>query len=96
MMPSDILRVANVTDAQIAPHGQLVVYTVSSTDDDKNVSTLFLVRLGAEPFPIHPMQPPQRRTVPYVDWPEIRSSPRPLLPSGWNASNPRWSPDGTA
>ncbi|MCA1576526.1 MAG: S9 family peptidase [Acidobacteria bacterium] len=96
MTPSDILRVANVTDAQIAPHGQLVVYTVSSTEDDKNVSTLFLVRLGAEPFTINPMQPPQRRTVPYVDWPEIRSSPRPLLPSGWNASNPRWSPDGTA
>lgn len=75
MTPPDILRVSNVTDAQIAPHGQLVVYTVSSTtDDDKNVSTLFLVRLGGE----------------------LRPSPRPLLPSGWNASNPRWSPDGTA
>ena len=96
MTPSDILRVANVTDAQIAPQGGLVVYTVSATEDDKNVSTLFLARVGAEPFTINPMQPPQRRTVPYVDWPDIRSSVRPLLPSGWNASNPRWSPDGTA
>jgi dipeptidyl aminopeptidase/acylaminoacyl peptidase len=43
------------------------------------------------------MQPPQRRTVPYVDWPEIRTAAaRPLLPSGWNASTPRWSPDGSS
>jgi dipeptidyl aminopeptidase/acylaminoacyl peptidase len=71
MTPPDILRVANVTDAQIAPQGALVVYTVSAIEDDKNVSTLFLVRISA-------------------------ASSRPLLPSGWNASNPRWSPDGTA
>jgi len=32
MIPSDILRVANVTDAQIAPNGQWVVYTVSAVD----------------------------------------------------------------
>ena len=69
MKPSDILKVASVTDAQISPNGQSVVYTVSSADEDKNVSTLWLVRAG---------------------------TPRPLLPSGWNASTPRWSPDSNS
>jgi dipeptidyl aminopeptidase/acylaminoacyl peptidase len=96
MSPADILRVANVTDVQIAPNGQWVVYTVSSIDDDKNVSTLWLARMGPEPFTVFPMQPPQRRTVPYIDWPEIRLTPRSLLPSGWNASTPRWSPDSSS
>jgi len=73
MTPPDILRLANVSDAQIAPHAQLVVYTVSSVEADKNASTLWLVRLGGD-----------------------RSNPRPLLPPGWNASNPRWSPDGNS
>jgi dipeptidyl aminopeptidase/acylaminoacyl peptidase len=96
MIPADILRVANVTDAQIAPNGQWVVYTVSGVDDEKNVSTLWLARIGPEPFVVTPSQPLQRRTVPYIDWPDIRSAPRPLLPSGWNASTPRWSPDGNS
>src|SRR5689334_5039099 len=96
MIPSDILRVANVTDAQIAPNGQWVVYTVSAIDEDKNVSTLWLARVGAEPFVVTPIQPLQRRTVPYVDWPDTRAVSRPLLPSGWNASTPRWSPDGSS
>ena len=96
MTPADILRVANVTNAQMAPNGQWVVYTVSAVEDDKNVSTLWLARMGPEPLTVTPMQPPQRRTVPYIDWPEIRTGPRPLLPSGWNASNPRWSPDSSS
>src|SRR5215813_4613667 len=99
MTPADILRVANVTDAQISPNGQWVVYTVSAVDDDdKNTSTLWLVRTASEPviIPVTPIQPLQRRTVPYTDWPEIRSSPKPLLPSGFNASNPRWSPDSNS
>jgi dipeptidyl aminopeptidase/acylaminoacyl peptidase len=98
MTPADILRVANVTDAQMAPNGQWVVYTVSAVDEDKNTSTLWLARVASEPFnvPVTPIQPPQRRTIPYVDWPDIRSAPRSLLPSGWNASNPRWSPDGNS
>jgi dipeptidyl aminopeptidase/acylaminoacyl peptidase len=72
MKPSDIVKVSNVTDAQISPNGQWVVYTVSSVDDDKNVSTLWLARVDD-------------------------SSPRRLLlPSGWNASTPRWSPDSNS
>lgn len=99
MAPADIIRVANVTDVQMAPNGQWVIYTVSAVEDDKNVSTLWLARVGPEPYPvtpIQPIQPPQRRTVPYVDWPDVRSTPRPLLPSGWNASNPRWSHDSSS
>src|SRR5215813_9413558 len=79
MTPADILRVANVTDAQISPNGQWIVYTVSAVDDDdKNTSTLWLMRTNAEPVivPVTPIPPPQRRTAPYVDWPEIRSTPK--------------------
>jgi dipeptidyl aminopeptidase/acylaminoacyl peptidase len=98
MTPADILRISNVTDAQMAPNGQWIVYTVSAVEDDKNVSTLWLARIGPEPLTITPIQPPQpqRRTVPYIDWPEIRTTPRPLLPTGWSASNPRWSPDSAS
>jgi dipeptidyl aminopeptidase/acylaminoacyl peptidase len=95
MLPADILRVANVTDAQISPNGQWVVYTVSTVDDDKTVSTLWLVRVDSSYTP--PVgQPPTRRSVPYIDWQDVRSTPRQLLPTGWNASNPRWSPDSNA
>ncbi len=95
MRPQDILRVANVTDAQISPNGQWVVYSVSSVEDDKTVSTLWLARTGLE-YSIPTHIPTPRRPVPFVDWPEIRQTPRPLLPAGWNASTPRWSPDSSA
>lgn len=101
MRPADIVRVANVTDAQISPNGQFVVYTVSSVADDKTVSTLWIARLLPEFVPVQPtVQPTPRspavRTVPYLEWPEIRVAPRLLLPSGFSASTPRWSPDGTS
>ena len=96
MTPADILRVSNVSDAQISPNGQWVVYTVSTVEEDRNVSTLWLARVGPEPFTFTPAQPLQRRTVPYLDWPEIRSTPQPLLPAGSSGSNPRWSPDSTS
>lgn len=97
MTPPDVLRVANVTDAQISPNGQWVVYTVSSVGDDKAVNTLWLARTLADSLSIPPTaQPPPRRTMPYVDWPEVRSTPRSLLPPGWNASAPRWSPDSNS
>ena len=100
MRAADILRVANVTDAQISPNGQWVVYTVSSVEDDKSVSSLWLARPGFEsylfPNPI-PTPTPRRPTpAPYVEWTDIRFTPRPLLPPGWNASNPRWSPDSNS
>src|SRR5919198_2652213 len=50
MKPSDIVKMASVTDAQISPNGQWVVYTVSSVDEDKNLSTLWLARVGLESY----------------------------------------------
>jgi dipeptidyl aminopeptidase/acylaminoacyl peptidase len=93
MAPNDILRIANVSDAQISPSSQLVVYTVSGVDEDRNYSTLWLTPVGGAPFTPTPQS--QRRAAPYADWPEIRSVARPLLPPGWSGSNPRWSPDSS-
>jgi dipeptidyl aminopeptidase/acylaminoacyl peptidase len=73
MKPADLVKIANVAEAQISPNGQWVVYALSSVDEDKNLSTLYLTRLGSE-----------------------RPSPRPLLPAGWNAATPRWSPDSNS
>ena len=96
--PSDILRLANVTDAQISPNGQWVVYTVSAVEEDRNFSTLWIARMGPEQFPVRPLPTPTppRRPGPYIDWPDTRSEPRPLLAPGWSASNPRWSPDSNS
>jgi dipeptidyl aminopeptidase/acylaminoacyl peptidase len=95
MRVADVVRVMGVTDAQISPNGQWVVYTVSSVEEDKNVSTVWLARVGLDSYPVATPTPP-RRPTPYVDWPEVRSAPRPLLPAGWNASTPRWSPDSSS
>jgi len=94
MRPADIVKVSNVTDAQISPNGQWVVYTVSSVDDDKNLSTLYLARVGLESYTPTPIPSPSPRRP--ADWPDIRTPPRTLLPSGWTASNPRWSPDSNS
>ncbi len=96
MRAADILRVSNVTDAQISPNGQWVVYTVSSVDDDKSVSSLWLVRPSLESYSFPNPIPTPRRPAPYVEWSDIRSTPRALLPSGWNTTNPRWSPDSNS
>ncbi|MDX6557584.1 MAG: hypothetical protein QOF72_633 [Blastocatellia bacterium] len=91
MTPADILRIANVGDAQISPNGEWIVYTVSTAEGEQTVSTLWLVRASERFANVPPTsrQPEQRR-----NWDSARSSGRPLLPSGWNAANPRWSPDG--
>jgi dipeptidyl aminopeptidase/acylaminoacyl peptidase len=68
---------------------------VSSVEEDKNLSTVWLARVGLDSYPVATPTPP-RRPTPYVDWPEVRSAPRPLLPAGWNASTPRWSPDSNS
>jgi len=91
MVPADILRLANVGDAQISPNGDWVVYTVATTEGDQTVSTLWLVRAG-ERLSANPptsRQPEQRR-----NWDLPRNPARPLLPQGWSALNPRWAPDG--
>ena len=97
MTPADILRIANVSDAQISPNGQWVVYTVSSVEEDKNFSTLWIARMAPEPYmPLPLPSPPVRRAASYVDWPDTRSAPRQLLPASFPASNPRWSPDSNS
>src|SRR2546421_3205875 len=91
MAPADILRVANVGDAQISPNSEWVVYTVSTTEGDQTVSTLWLARAGERLSNIPPTsrQPEQLR-----NWDLPRIPARPLLPPGWSGANPRWSPDG--
>jgi dipeptidyl aminopeptidase/acylaminoacyl peptidase len=91
LAPSDILRVATVSDPQISPNGEWIVYSVSTTDSDQTVSTLWLARVGqrSSANPPTSRQPEQRR-----NWDLPRIPARPLLPPGWNGSNPRWSPDG--
>ncbi len=84
---TDILRVATVGDPQISPTGEWIVYTVATSEANETTSSLWLVRVGDRPFSGPPTEP--RR-----NWEAFRSTARPLLPSGWNASNPRWSPDG--
>src|SRR5258706_166376 len=91
MVPADILRIANVSDAQISPSGEWVVYTVSTIEGDQTISILWLVRAGERLSNIPPTnrQPEQRR-----NWESPGIPARPLLPPGWSGANPRWSPDG--
>ena len=98
MSPQDILRVANVSDVQMSPNGQWVVYTVATVGDDKTINTLWLARASVDLSytPSPSPSPSGRRTGTYSDWPDLRTAPTPLLPSGWNASNARWSPDSNS
>ncbi len=91
MTPADTLRVAGVSDAQISPDARWVVYSVSSVDGDRNQTTLWLARVTPELDPVTTTAPTTT-----IDWPEIKNSPVPLLPSGWVASSPRWSPDSNS
>lgn len=90
MAPADILRVANVGDAQISPGGEWVVYTVSTVEGDATRSTLWLANAAFEGRP--GMRAPATETR--TDFDQVRQPPTPLLPAGWYAANPRWSPDG--
>jgi dipeptidyl aminopeptidase/acylaminoacyl peptidase len=91
MAPTDILRVANVGDAQLSPNGDWVVYTLSTLEGEHTVSTLWLVHTGERPA-ANP--PTSRQTEQRRNWNSPRNPSRPLLPAGWSATNPRWSPDG--
>src|SRR5205807_9171331 len=65
MMPADILRVASLSDAEVSPDGEWIVYTLSTTDGNQTVSTLWLVRPGERFF----------RTPPTGRLPEQRRNP---------------------
>jgi dipeptidyl aminopeptidase/acylaminoacyl peptidase len=96
MAPSDILRVANVSDPQISPNGQWVIYTVSKVEGNATVSTLWLARVG--PNLLHqPTSTPPLTTQPpaTTDSTNERPAPAPLLRPDWFGSNPRWSPDSS-
>ena len=92
LTPPDILRIANVSDAQISPAGDWVAYTLATVEGDATRSTLWLVRVAAEDRPA--TRPPSGRTP--ADFDQPRQPPNRLLPMGWYASNPRWSPDGNS
>ncbi|HXM36294.1 MAG TPA: hypothetical protein VN920_13965, partial [Pyrinomonadaceae bacterium] len=90
MAPSDILRVATVGDAQMSPTGEWVVYTVSTVEGDAMRSTIWLASAAFEGRPGLRTSP--NETLPDLD--QVRQPPTRLLPPGWYAANPRWSPDG--
>jgi dipeptidyl aminopeptidase/acylaminoacyl peptidase len=78
MTPADTLRVANVGEAQIAPDGSAVCYTVSTTEGNATRTSLWCAQLVDE------------RVVPTPP----RAAPQQVLGGDWNVSRPRWSPDG--
>ncbi|MBC7911156.1 MAG: PD40 domain-containing protein, partial [Pyrinomonadaceae bacterium] len=84
MTPADILRVANVGDAQISPDGNWVVYTVSTVEADGTRSAIWIARVVSDTSQtaLDAARPAARR-----------NAATQLLSSGWNATNPRWSPD---
>lgn len=83
MTPPDILGIASVSDAQISPDGEWVVYTVAKVEGEATQSTLWIVRSRSTQL-LRESNPPVERTPPPIR----------LLPPSWIASNPRWSPDG--
>ena len=99
MTPADTLRVANVSDAQISPNGQWVVYTVSTVAGDETVNTLWLARVAPDLIRVPTNTPPpteqKNRAEDLTDWVPVSGSPQPLLRPDWKASNPRWSPDSS-
>ncbi|HET8781800.1 MAG TPA: S9 family peptidase, partial [Pyrinomonadaceae bacterium] len=61
--------------------------------------TLWIARTFPESQPVQPTAQPTPRTLRggyFLEWPELRATPRTLLPPGFSASNPRWSPDGNS
>jgi dipeptidyl aminopeptidase/acylaminoacyl peptidase len=84
MTPADTLRVASVSDSQISPDGEWVVYTVSAIERNTPGTTLWLAHLS------NPLTLQERgKALPFAP-----IAPELLLPVGLNGSNPRWSPDG--
>ena len=88
MTPGDLTGIAAVSDPQISPSGEWVVYTLSTVDGDASNSTLQLVNTSFERPGVR-TAPTEART----ETEELRRPSTPLLPPGWQGSNPRWSPD---
>lgn len=78
MAPADILRFAAIGDPQISPDGARVVYTLSTVDGNETRTTVWLARA----------------TWRITQVSNVNDQPHRLLPPDWQASNPRWSPDG--
>ncbi|HYG08429.1 MAG TPA: hypothetical protein VD835_00515, partial [Pyrinomonadaceae bacterium] len=78
MTPADTLRVANISEAQIAPDGNAACYTLSAVEGNATRTSLWCVQFGDE------------RVVPAPS----RRMPQQVLSGDWNVSRPRWSPDG--
>jgi dipeptidyl aminopeptidase/acylaminoacyl peptidase len=96
MSPADILRIANVSDPQISPDGPWVVYTVGTVAGNETLSTLWLVRVSTDLTNVPTNTPaPTSQRRPTTNWPTDRNTSAPLLAPEWNATNPRWSPDGS-
>jgi dipeptidyl aminopeptidase/acylaminoacyl peptidase len=93
MSPADILRVANVSDPQIAPNGEWIVYSVSTAAGNETLNTLWLVRISRNQAPVPTNPTPATAQRRPADPARFTSSP--LLAADWNAANARWSPDST-
>ena len=78
LTPADTLAIPAVSDAQVSPDGGRIVWIVSTIEGNATRSTLWH---GSRNW----------RTAPMM---RAGNQPRPLLPAGWVASHPRWSPDG--
>jgi dipeptidyl aminopeptidase/acylaminoacyl peptidase len=78
MTPADTLRVANVSETQLAPDGSAVCYTVSTVAGNASRTSLWCAQLG------------DGRVVSTPP----RTQPQQVLGGEWNVSRPRWSPDG--
>src|ERR1044072_8469065 len=94
LTPGDILRVANVSDPQISPNGEWIVYTVSTVDGNETISTLWLASGKADMTrtPTSGVAPTAQRAGALAS---VRSTSSPLLSGKWDASAPRWSPDSS-
>ncbi len=99
MAPADTLRVATVSDAQISPDGQFVVYTVATVSGNETVNSIWLTRvsphLAHQPTNTPPPTSLENRIADMLDWPGVTNTSTLLIGSDWKASNPRWSPDNS-
>jgi dipeptidyl aminopeptidase/acylaminoacyl peptidase len=81
MTPDDTLKIANVSDAQISPDGEWVVYTVSTVEGNATHTALWLARS-------------LRPAITFGRGAGADGRAMEILPAGMSGSTPRWSPDG--